>query len=137
MLVTAGSANKLKVCRELGADVTINYKEQDFEEEVKKETDGKGVSLILDFIGASYWERNYQSIAVDGRWVLIGVLGGSTVEKVRLMDIMAKRVQLTGGTLLTPRSDVYKAELSEDFSSRSYHYSKMDVFNQLSIRYFL
>ncbi|WP_277678098.1 NAD(P)H-quinone oxidoreductase [Gracilibacillus dipsosauri] len=117
VLVTAGSANKLKVCRELGADVTINYKEQDFEEEVKKETDGKGVSLILDFIGASYWERNYQSIAVDGRWVLIGVLGGSTVEKVRLMDIMAKRVQLTG-TLLTPRSDVYKAELSEDFSSR-------------------
>src|SRR5699024_12871139 len=54
----------------------------------------------------------------DGRWVLIGVLGGNTVEKVKLMDLMTKRIQLTG-TLLTPRSNQYKAELTTDFSQNA------------------
>ncbi|WP_208585645.1 NAD(P)H-quinone oxidoreductase [Gracilibacillus suaedae] len=121
IITTAGSAEKLDYCRKLGADTVINYKQQDFAEEVLQATNHKGVDVILDFVGASYWENNYKSIAVDGRWVLIGVLGGSTVNQLSLMDLMAKRIQLTG-TLLTPRSDEYKAELSKDFINKLFTY---------------
>lgn len=114
IMTTAGSEEKLTYAKSLGADVVINYKEQDFSKEILQVTKDQGVDVILDFIGASYWEKNLRSIAVDGRWVLIGILGGDTVEKVRLMDLMQKRVQLTG-TLLTPRSDAYKAKLTREF----------------------
>lgn len=115
VFVTAGTQEKLDFCKQLGADVLINYKEQAFEEEVLKATDGQGVDLILDFIGADYWEKNLASIKQAGRWVLIGTLGGGVVHDVNLMALMAKYVQLNG-TLLTPRSDEYKAKLTKDFS---------------------
>lgn len=115
VIATAGSAEKLAVAKDLGADVCINYKEENFAEVVEEVTDGKGADVILDFVGASYYEKNYQSIAVDGRWVLIGILGGVEVESVNLFDLMLKRVQLKG-TLLTPRSDAYKEELSATFA---------------------
>ncbi|PIC88274.1 NADPH:quinone oxidoreductase [Sporosarcina sp. P21c] len=115
VIVTAGSKSKLDFCRELGADVLINYKEQSFDEEVLKATNGKGVDLILDFIGADYWEKNLASIKNEGRWVLIGILGGSEIEKVNLFKLMSKCIQLTG-TLLTPRSDEYKALLTKEFA---------------------
>ena len=115
VIVTAGSERKLDFCRELGADVLINYKEQSFDEEVLKATDGKGADLILDFIGADYWEKNLASIRKEGRWVLIGILGGSELEKVNLFSLMSKCIQLTG-TLLTPRSDEYKARLTQEFA---------------------
>jgi len=118
VITTAGSKEKLDFARSLGADHCINYKEQDFSEEVLQWTQKQGVDLILDFIGASYWRKNISSIKVDGRWVLIGVMGGANIEQVNLMDLISKRIQLTG-TLLTPRSDQYKAELTADFSSRS------------------
>src|SRR5699024_5643793 len=91
---------------------------ENFAEEVLKATDNKGVDLILDFIGASYWQKNVRSIKVDGRWILIGTLGGSELEHVNLMDIMAKRIRLQG-TLLTPRSDQYKADLTHDFAAKA------------------
>lgn len=118
ILTTAGSKEKLDYCRSLGADIGINYKEQDFAEEVLKETNGVGADVILDFIGASYWEKNLKSIAVDGRWVLIGMLGGSKVDEIDLMSLMGKRVHLKG-TLLTPRSDDYKQELTNDFAKNA------------------
>lgn len=118
VITTAGSQEKLDFCKSLGADVTINYKEQNFDEEVLKATDNQGVDLILDFIGASYWEKNFNSIKVDGRWVLIGTLGGAVIEKANLFDIMRKRLSISG-TLLTPRSDEYKAALSEEFYSKT------------------
>lgn len=127
VITTAGSKEKLDVCRSLGADVCINYKEQDFDKEVLKATQDQGVDLILDFVGASYWKKNLASIAVDGRWVLIGVLGGAEIEKMNIMDILSKRIQLTG-TLLTPRSDAYKAELTADFYNQTkelFHSNKM------------
>ncbi|PKR85680.1 NAD(P)H-quinone oxidoreductase [Heyndrickxia camelliae] len=114
VIVTAGSKRKLEFCRTLGADILINYKEQSFEEEVLKATNGNGVDLILDFIGADYWEKNLASIKQEGRWVLIGILGGSEVEKMNLFSLMSKCVQITG-TLLTPRSDEYKAQLTQEF----------------------
>ena len=117
VIVTAGSQRKLDFCKKLGADVVINYKEQAFDEAVLKATGGEGVDLILDFIGASYWTKNLASIKKEGRWVLIGVLGGSVLESVDLLPIMSKCIQLTG-TLLTPRSDAYKAKLAHEFSER-------------------
>ncbi|MEF9934331.1 MAG: NAD(P)H-quinone oxidoreductase [Clostridium sp.] len=115
VIVTAGSKRKLDFCRELGADVLINYKEKSFDEEVLKATNGKGVDLILDFVGADYWNKNLASIKKEGRWVLIGILGGAEVEKVNLLSIMSKCIQFTG-TLLTPRSSEYKALLTKEFS---------------------
>ncbi|WNC17404.1 NAD(P)H-quinone oxidoreductase [Brevibacillus brevis] len=117
VIVTAGSEEKLAFCKELGADHGINYKKAPFEEEVARITDGRGVNLILDFIGASYWKQNIQSACVDGRLVLIGILGGSEIAGVDLFDLMAKRLQVTG-TLLTPRSDEYKAALSQELAAR-------------------
>lgn len=115
VIVTAGSKRKLDFCRELGADVLINYKEQSFDEEVLKATNSRGVDLILDFVGADYWNKNLASIKKEGRWVLIGILGGAEVEKVNLLSIMSKCIQFTG-TLLTPRSNEYKALLTKEFS---------------------
>lgn len=128
VMTTAGSKEKLDFCQSLGADVCINYKEQNFDEEVLQVTNNQGVDLILDFIGASYWNKNITSIKVDGRWVLIGVLGGAEIEKVNLMDVMSKRIQLTG-TLLTPRSDAYKAALTSEFASKA-----LELFNNNKLR---
>lgn len=114
VIVTAGSSEKLAFCQKLGADEQINYKTQDFSTEVARITNGKGVDVILDFIGASYWEKNLASIAIDGRWVLIGMLGGTIVPEIDLATLITKRIQLIG-TLLTPRSDQYKAQLTQEF----------------------
>ncbi|OTP10092.1 NAD(P)H quinone oxidoreductase [Enterococcus sp. 10A9_DIV0425] len=114
VIVTAGSEEKLAFCKELGADEGINYKTQDFAKEIQRITEGQGVDVILDFVGASYWEKNLASIAVDGRWILIGLLSGTIVEKVDISLLLQKRIQLIG-TLLTPRSDEYKANLTQEF----------------------
>ncbi|MER1954722.1 MAG: zinc-binding dehydrogenase, partial [Desemzia incerta] len=68
----------------------------------------------LDFVGASYWEKNFRSIKVDGRWIVIGTLGGAVIKELNLWELMGKRITLKG-TLLTARSDEYKAELTADF----------------------
>ena len=78
--VTAGSAEKLERCAHLGADVRINYHEQDFVEVVLKETGGRGVNVILDNMGASYLDRNVSALARDGRLVIIGLQGGVKAE---------------------------------------------------------
>ena len=76
VITTAGSAEKLAVCESLGADVTINYRDQDFVEVVKEATDGKGAEVILDNMGASYLGRNIDALATEGRLVIIGMQGG-------------------------------------------------------------
>lgn len=128
IIVTAGSEEKLAFCRSLGADISINYKEQDFDEEVLNATNNQGVDVILDFIGASYWEKNLKCIKTDGRWVLIGILGGTEVEKVNIMQLLLKRIHLKG-TLLTPRSDEYKKELTEEFVQNA-----MPLFTQKKVK---
>ncbi|WP_138417563.1 NAD(P)H-quinone oxidoreductase [Aquibacillus sediminis] len=119
VIITAGSEEKLAYCRQLGADYTINYKEQAFDEHVLEVTDQKGVDVVLDFIGASYYEKNLASLKTDGRWILIGLLGGAKVDQINLQQLMAKRIHLKG-TLLTPRSDNYKAALTTDFMQHAY-----------------
>lgn len=116
--VTASSAEKLALCRKLGADSLINYREEAFSQKIIEETGGRGADLILDFVGASYWEQNLASIAVDGYLILIGILGGTIVKDVNLMTLLQKRITVKG-TLLTPRSDAYKAELTKEFAART------------------
>jgi len=80
VFATAGSPEKLATCADLGADVTIDYREQDFVEEVRKETDGAGVDVILDNMGAKYLGRNVAALATEGRIVIIGMQGGAKGE---------------------------------------------------------
>ena len=74
--VTAGSGDKLRACRELGAEILINYREQDFVEALNRATDGRGADVILDNMGAKYLARNVNALAVNGRLVIIGLQGG-------------------------------------------------------------
>lgn len=80
VLTTAGTAEKRAACAELGADVTIDYREQDFVEVVKESTDGHGADVILDNMGAKYLDRNIDALATEGRLVIIGMQGGTKAE---------------------------------------------------------
>ncbi len=113
--VTA-SAPKHDVCRDLGAEATIDYESEDFAERIDALTDGDGADIILDFIGAPYFHQNIASLAMDGRVVQLATLGGSTVEAVSLRDLMAKRAQLLASTLRN-RSLGYKVQLTQEFAS--------------------
>ncbi len=96
--VTAGSAEKLEVCRELGAEILVNYREEDFVARVRTASDGHGADVILDNIGAKYLERNIDLLAVNGRLVVIGLQGGRSAE-INLGAMLAKRCALIATTL--------------------------------------
>ena len=96
--VTAGSKEKLDFCAELGADVLINYREQDFVEEIKAATDGAGADVILDNMGAKYLDRNVQALAVNGRLAIIGMQGGIKGE-LNIAMLLGKRGAVTATSL--------------------------------------
>ena len=98
VITTAGSREKLDVCRSLGADVAIDYKQQDFVEEVRRATDGAGADVILDHLGAKYLPRNVEALAVEGRLVVIGLMGGAKGE-LDLGALMRKRAAVVATTL--------------------------------------
>ena len=110
-LATA-SAGKHGICRELGATVVIDYRSQDFVEEIKTYTESKGVDLVVDFIGAGYFQRNLEVLGMDGRLVMLAFLGGVKVPELNLAAILRKRLQVTGSTLRS-RSFEYKRELTD------------------------
>ena len=97
-VVTAGSAEKCSRCLELGAVAAANYNEDDFVAVVAEATDGRGVDVVLDSIGAPYLEQNLQCLALDGRLVLIGLMGGAKAE-ISLAALLLKRLQVIGSTL--------------------------------------
>ncbi len=107
VMATAGSAEKCKACLDLGADVAVNYRTEDFVKAVKDATGGKGINVTLDMVGGDYTERNIIAAAEDGRIVQIAVLGGAEV-KINVARIMMKRITLTGSTL-RPRTREVKA----------------------------
>lgn len=109
VIVTVGAQDKADACMKLGADHAINYKTQDFVEEVKTITGGKGVQLILDMVGGDYIDRNYDCAAMDGRIVQIATLGG-TKATINIAKLMVKRLRHTGSTL-RPRSNADKAAM--------------------------
>ncbi|WP_066907560.1 NAD(P)H-quinone oxidoreductase [Millisia brevis] len=107
--VTAGTAAKLDACRDLGATILINYREEDFVTELSRLTDGHGADVILDVIGAKYLDRNVSALADGGRLVVIGLQGGATAE-LNLGKLMATRGSVIGTTLRS-RTDADKARV--------------------------
>jgi len=107
---TAGGAEKCEVIRELGAE-PINYRQESFVEVVLARTEGRGADVILDIMGAAYFEDNLATLARDGRLLLIGFLGGGVAERVNLQTIMAKRAIVTGSAM-RPRSAKEKAAIA-------------------------
>lgn len=107
--VTVGSDRKAAYCRELGADLVINYREQDFVTEVREFTDGNGANVVLDIIGAKYLTRNIEVLATDGRLVIIGLQGGIKAD-LNLGQLLVKRGTIYT-TALRSRSATAKAQI--------------------------
>lgn len=114
VIVTCGSDEKCAAARALGADHAINYKTEDFVEQVKAISGGKGIELVLDMVSGDYVPRNLACLAEDGRHVTIAVLGGMTAQ-LNMAQIMARRLTLTGSTLRA-RPDRFKALLCDEIS---------------------
>lgn len=116
VMVTAGSEAKVAVCRELGADLAIKYREEDFVEAVQTFTKGRGVDVILDMVGANYFDRNFELLRTRGRIVFIATLGGSEVT-FDIGKLMRKRARLIG-SVLRSRTLEEKQEIKESFMNR-------------------
>lgn len=110
VITTAGSADKCQACADLGAERTVNYREEDFVEAAREFGDGKGVDVILDIVGGDYIAKNIKSLAPDGRLVQIAFLQGSKVD-INFMSVMLKRLTFTGSTL-RPQSIERKGEIA-------------------------
>jgi NADPH:quinone reductase len=109
VFTTAGSDEKCAVCRELGAEIAVNYRTDDFVSALKAEG---GANLILDMVGGPYIERNIKALADDGRLVQIAFLQGPKVT-LNLVEVMTRRLTLTGSTL-RPQSDLAKARIARE-----------------------
>ncbi|WP_415405292.1 NAD(P)H-quinone oxidoreductase [Tateyamaria sp. SN3-11] len=109
VFATAGSEEKCQACRDLGAEVAINYRDADFVEVMKGEG---GADLILDMVGGPYMQRNLKALADDGRLVQIAFLQGPKAE-LNMVQLMTRRLTMTGSTL-RPQSDLAKARIAQD-----------------------
>ena len=109
--ITAGTSDKCEFCNNLGADAAINYREQNFSEEINRLTEGKGVNVILDMVGGPYFPKNIRLLADEGRLVQIALMQGSKAE-VDFRSLLLKRVTLTGSTL-RPRSAEEKTKIAQ------------------------
>ena len=114
VIVTAGSEAKCHAARKLGADHAIDYRAQDFVEEVKRITGGEGVAVVLDMVGGDYVPRNLQCLADDGRHVSIAVQGGA-MATIPIFEVMRRRLTLTGSTL-RPRSVAFKTAVADELA---------------------
>lgn len=100
VLATAGSAAKLELARALGADLAIGYKDQDFAEAALQATEGRGVSLVLDCVGAPYVAQHTRCLAEEGRWVVLGFLGGGRAS-FDLARVLSRRLHILGLVMRT------------------------------------
>jgi NADPH:quinone reductase len=117
VLATAGSAEKCRACLDLGADGAIDYRSQDFVEEVKRLTEGRLCDVVLDMVGAPYFQRNLRCLGMDGRLVIIAFLGGHEAEKADLRPIMLRRLVVTGSTM-RPRSTAQKGAIAAELRAK-------------------
>jgi len=115
IFVTAGSPEKLEFCRELGADVAINRHDDDFADVVLAQTAGHGVDVVIDFVGAAYWNAHMRCLAVNGRLMIVGSMGGSSGQ-LDLGAILPKSLTIAGTTLRRMPVD-RKAALSAEFAA--------------------
>jgi putative PIG3 family NAD(P)H quinone oxidoreductase len=116
VVVTAGSAEKCRRCLELGADVAVDYRSEDFVAAARSATGGRGVDVVLDSIGGPYLKQNLESLAVGGRLIVIGLMGGAKAE-IGLGLLLTRRLQVIGSTLRA-RSDADKAALVSSLQQR-------------------
>lgn len=119
VIVTA-SKGKHQICKDLGADVTIDYASQNFQEEIAKTTDGVGVDVIIDFLAAAYFQKNINSLNFDGRMIMLALMGGMQLDNVNIGNILRKRIRIIGSTLRARTLD-YKIGLTKDFSDFAMH----------------
>jgi len=118
VIATCGSDAKCAAARDVGADLAINYREEDFGEAVRAFTGGGGADVILDVVAGAYTQRNLDCLAMDGRLVTIATLGGTTAE-ISVVKLMVKRQTLTGSTLRA-RSDNFKALLAQEIHQNAW-----------------
>jgi len=114
VVATAGSRDKLDRVRGLGADTLVDYKAEDFAETVSQVTAGRGADVVLDFVGAAYFEKHMRCLAIGGRLVVIGVLGGVTAE-LNLAQLLMRRTQILG-LVMRSRPVADKIAISRAFS---------------------
>ena len=112
VFATAGTAEKCAACEALGAERAVNYRDADFVAELREATGGRGVDVVLDMVGGGYLQRNLDLLAMDGRLVQIGQLGG-TKAQINTVPILQRRLTLTG-SLLRPRSVAEKGAIAVD-----------------------
>ena len=125
--VTA-SAEKHALCLALGAEQCIDYKTQDFAECIQEWTQGRGVDVVLDFLGASYLERNLKTLGMDGRMVMLAMMGGAQADGINLGMVLMKRLSIHGSTLRA-RTLTYKTELTQAFMDLAWaHFSSGVLF---------
>ena len=117
VFATVGSDAKAAACRALGASVAINYRTMDFVSEIERLTDGRGVDVVLDMVGAPYFARNIRCLARDGRLIQIAFLEGAVVERFDLTPVMTKRLTVTGSTM-RPRTSAEKALIAADLRAK-------------------
>jgi NADPH2:quinone reductase len=108
---TAGSDEKVAACLRVGATAAINYRTEDFLDAIKRLTEGRGVDVVLDMVGAPYFPRNLRCLAMDGRLVQIAFLQGSKVENFDLAPVMTRRLTITGSTM-RPRTTAQKGAIA-------------------------
>jgi NADPH2:quinone reductase len=113
---TAGSDEKCDACRSLGAELAINYRTRDFVAEVREATSGGGVDVILDIVGGEYLPRNVDCLAMNGRLVQIGLMGGARTQ-INLEPVLRRRLTLTGSTL-RPRTPEEKGAIARELEAR-------------------
>ena len=114
-IIVTASAGKHVTCLNLGATLAIDYKTQNFETVIKEHTNGKGVNVIIDFLAASYFQQNLNSLSVDGRMVMLALMGGIKAD-VNLVPVLMKRLKIQGSTLRARTLD-YKVVLTKDFTN--------------------
>ncbi|MFK8161850.1 MAG: NAD(P)H-quinone oxidoreductase [Lewinella sp.] len=117
--IATASGMKHQPLLDLGAERCIDYRNEDFAEAALDHTNGKGVNVVLDFIGGPYLEKNFKALAMEGRMVSLGFLGGAQVDSFSMAPVLRKRLQLTGTTLRS-RSQAYKHELVAAFRERAW-----------------
>ncbi|KAJ8081036.1 hypothetical protein PM082_017876 [Marasmius tenuissimus] len=118
VIATASTKDKLDWLLSIpnGATHVVNYKTQDFAREVTTITEGKGVNVVVDFVGQSHWKKNIESLALDGRMVMLGTLSGTMVSEFDLKALLYKRLRIQGTTLRS-RSVEYQSDLIQRFKS--------------------
>lgn len=116
VITTSSSPSKMELCRALGAELTIDYRSEDFVARIKEHTGGRGVDVVLDMVGGDYVPRNLNALAFGGRMVSIAFLRGPTAE-ISLMKLMAKQAVLTG-SFLRRRSAEEKARLTREVQAQ-------------------